>query len=448
VSLTAAIWLCLFCGLSVGSLQRPVYGVSLYMMTFFAIPHGWWWGTPLNAITMRWSLIASLVLATSVIVNNRINVVRDQPVAKRVFTLLLLCAINATFVHFLLADNPVRSYNNLELMWKFLILSFLVYSSIQNADDLRVVLKTLIIGSLYIGYEVVINERGKVDSGRLEGIFIPGCGDSNYLAGILSMTVVLCGGLLLTGTKWEKLLSFIAAPFILDVILRCNSRGAFLALIAGACMLIYAAKGKLRKRALFGLALGCIALSLQLKDQDIINRFKSTFAEKEQRDASAESRVVMTTAGLRMFWDYPFGSGGEAAFKSDRGMKYIPWWTKGYKAVHNGYVDTLVAWGIQGFCLYMSAIWFASRALKRRINDCRKVDDTRAAFLGVIVQTALATQLVVSAFLSSLDGEWFYWLIALMLAYHRVVVPPALVQADNGDEQQEVAANATPELVA
>jgi len=48
----------------------------------------------------------------------------------------------------------------------------------------------------------------------------------------------------------------------------------------------------------------------------------------------------------------------------------------------------------------------------------------------------LITQLVVCAFISSLDGEWFYWVIVLMLGYGTLYAPPpkertVFAQAEN-----------------
>jgi len=428
MSLTALVWLGLFIIFTVMTFRRSSWGIPLYMMTFYTLPAGWWWGkSTLAATGIRWNLAAALIMAVAVLLDLRRKPRDVDGATGRVLKVLLLYAIGATFVHFLFAspsaEDMVRSYEGLTLIWKQLGLLLLMCLAMRDEFDVKLMIYSLIIGAGYVGYEVIINERGGFHGSRLEGIFIPGAAESNYMAGLFCLSLVLAGGLLLIGTRREKVAAFLVLPFIFDVILRCNSRGAFLALILAGAWLVWSAKGHIRRYAIVGIALGCLAGFLLIGDVRIQERFLTTFAGSEDRDASAEMRLTLWTQALEMLQKHPFGSGSEAAFKSDRGVRYmykvgIP----GPRAVHNGYLDIAVSWGIQGLIIYLIAIYLAWRRLRAGIRHAASEGDERTAFLGVCMEAALITQLGVCVFISSLDGEWFFWWIALALAYERILV--------------------------
>ena len=234
--------------------------------------------------------------------------------------------------------------------------------------------------------------------------------------------------MLFVGSRRVKLASFLSLPFVFDVILRCTSRAAFLALLAGGFRLYWASSGRMRRFANVAVVLALLAVWLQAKDPKIFDRFATTFVSEEERDASAQSRVDYTLAGLKMVSEHPLGSGGEAAFKSDLGSTYIRHLgIEKYRAVHNGYVDIAAGWGVQGFLIYITAIFMAWRYMRQAVRYRSKIGQTKVAFVGVVIESALITQLVVCAFNSTLDGEWFLWLVGIMLGYGRLHAPPSEV---------------------
>ncbi len=102
------------------------------------------------------------------------------------------------------------------------------------------------------------------------------------------------------------------APLILNVLLLCNSRGAFLATIAaGAVFVVAALRGPASKKAKQGLALGVLAFFFLLGDPEILDRFTTMFVGGDERDDSAESRLVFWSAALEMIADHPLGAGGD-----------------------------------------------------------------------------------------------------------------------------------------
>lgn len=419
---TAIVWLMAFLFFTALTFRRSAWGVPLYMCTYFAHPPNWWWGHGfLTSSGIRWNLMAALIFAAGVIFDPRPKGERSETSTTRAFWLLLIYGVNASLVHLAGAANPDRSWEGLMLMWKQIGLFVLLWLSIRDEFDLKLLLYSIMMGSLYIAYEVVVNGRGHFAGSRLEGVGIPGAQESNYLAALLSLCIPIAGGLLLTGNKWEKIFAFVTLPLVLEVILRCNSRGAFLGLLVGAGWLIARSSGKIRKYAMIGVALGGMAAYTMIGDARIIDRFMSTFASDEERDRSADSRLVYWAAAMDMISDNPMGSGAEAAFKSDKGMEYLA--QSGeyrYRAVHNGFLDIAASWGLQGLTLFIAAILVARRGARCAITWARSQSQEVIAFMGICIDATLMVQLVCSMFISSLDGEWFYWWIAMGLAYRRI----------------------------
>src|SRR5690606_7302741 len=67
MSLTAMTWCLLAISLSAASVSRPVWALSVYMLTFFAAPSLWWWGDELPEL--RYSLISGFILLVSVLLH-------------------------------------------------------------------------------------------------------------------------------------------------------------------------------------------------------------------------------------------------------------------------------------------------------------------------------------------------------------------------------------------
>lgn len=388
------------------------------MLTFFAAPHLWWWGDELPSL--RYALIASFVLAVAVILK------RDPDGSQR-FTFIHVAAIgmavNATLVHFLIASTPSVSWNNYVELLKFVLLFFLMWWAIQDRRDMRIVLIAIALGAAYIGYEITINERGTFSGGRLEGVGAPGADSANSLASLMLITLPLTGSLLVSSRLWQKLVVVFSAPLALNVLLLCNSRGAFLGLTGAAATFPLIARGSTRKQAIKTLLLGAFALYMMLGDARIFERFTTTFAGSEERDSSAASRIEFWKAGLAMLSDYPLGDGG-GAFKYVHSSRYLAAVDVSEdRSLHNGYLTEATSWGVQGLSLQLVFIGGALLAAYRTSNRCRLQGDTNSALIGICVIVATAGLLIHSMFGSFLGNEWGYWLVALLVRYSEMFAP-------------------------
>ena len=248
---------------------------------------------------LRWNLYAGIVLVMAALFY---RVVAKDPPQFPAFirALIVLLAINATMIHFMLAPNRDVSEDTYVLLLKFSLLLVVVTMCIRDRADLRIAMWSIALGAAYIGYEVTINHRGSLSGGRLEGIGAAGVANANQLASLMATILPLTGALFLTGNRKEKIGAFIVAPFILNVLLLCNSRGAFLATIAGGLVFVLTAlRGPASKKARYGIVLGGLAIFLLLGDPDILNRFATVFVGGDEMDASSQSRLVFWKSGAQ-----------------------------------------------------------------------------------------------------------------------------------------------------
>jgi O-antigen ligase len=299
----------------------------------------------------------------------------------------------------------------------------------------NILLFAVVLLSAFVGFQVVINGAGTIVKGRLEGLNFPGASGSNGVAAVLTMSFPLIGYFVIANPiHYSRISAFLCAPLILDTVLRCNSRGAYLGAAVGGICLVLMARGQARKYAVGILVIGVLAFCLQARNSNIWERLFSVTASAEDRDNAAQERIQSWIAGVKMISDYPLGSGGRAAFVSPRGAAYIQHIrTDGFRSIHNGYLNILAGWGVQGFALLMMSFAVAGLALWRAIRHQASIGNDEQTFLGSAIFAALASMAVITTFGDYLDGEWFIWLAVIGLSYAQ------LAEDSLADEQDDEA---------
>lgn len=422
MSITFLLWLALLVFCILKGIGRPSWMMCGYLQTIFAAPAFWWWGRSVPSLGLfSWSLYLGILVLVSVFLNPDTKMDRSTGSEKICFLCLLLASLNVAIVHFFLANAPDVSYRNADIFWKTSLILFLLYRCIRNLDDISLILRCIFSGCSFIGYQVVFSDQGYMDKGRLEGISIPGASDSNLVSGILLIGLLIGGYFAISDAKlWKRGYFILGSVLILETLLRNNSRGAYVSLgLAGVAFLIFST-GKSRRMALQGAFLGGIATLLLAKNQAIWDRFFSIFANEEERDGSAQSRLDFWSAAMDMISSYPLGSGGEAAFMSPRGMSFISHMDDRPRAVHNGYLDIAAGWGVQGFLLFAVAtsLCFGSAVYTSRLSKLNK--DVQVTLLCALLISIGVSQLSVGMFLSSLDCEIPLMTFAVCLSAWRV----------------------------
>ena len=428
MSLTLAAWCVLLTFLVLKSMGRASYAIGVYMLTFFAHPQYWWWGDPLEGF--RWNFLAGFLLLGALLLSRtRLETTGERPFATTAVTILAFMALNAILVHVLFAANPVSSLQWLTARLKFILLFFLMQYAIKDEEDYRIVVLSIALGMFYIGYETTVNERGSFSGGRLEGVGAAGVTSSNQLASLFITGLPIAVTLLFTGlTTRMKAGVLIGCGLAFNVVLMCNSRGAFLGLILGGFAFLMMATGPARKHSRRIMGLAAVATFLLLGDPEITQRFLAMFTTEVQQDRSAQGRIQFWTAAREMITDYPLGSGGNS-FSEGRGWRYLNRRAtladeadvvRDSRAIHNGFLTETADWGLQGLAfmlLFLAAIW---RTLRRGRRLALSRGDGKAIMVFACFATSLVAWMVSSFFGDYLNDEWGFWMAALAYAYLRV----------------------------
>ena len=421
MNLTLLAWLGLGSVLGLAAFARPAYGVALYMLTYFAAPLFWWWGDPVAGY--RWNLYAALVLIAALLVRNAGDAMdRLPPLKSQPATWLFIGVLNAIVVHLLFAANATSSGEWLILRMKFVLFFLLLQYAIRDRKDLRIVLTAITLGAAYIGYEVTINERGSFSGGRLEGVGAAGVTSANHLASLLVTCLPLTTILLVTDNRrWFQIAVLGCAALGFNVALLCNSRGAFLAIVLAGLVFLWMASGPARKASLRLAGIAAVGTILLLGDPEIMQRFLTTFAGDQERDNSAQSRLLFWSAAAKQLVDHPLGSGGNG-FSEGRGWEYLDRGneTTGTRAIHNGFITEAVCWGLQGFALFMIFLVSVWRAIHRGRRLALERQDTPAVMTVACLAAALVAWMTTAFFGDYLDDEWGFWVAGLTLSCLRL----------------------------
>lgn len=419
------VWIILFCVMSLLAFKRPAWGVGAYMISFFACPQFWWWGKDSIGL-YRWNFYGGFILLAAVLVGRLANPVQtrfqsEPKLVKWIIGVLLAILVNATIVHAVLAPNRVMSATAYELLFKFVVLFFLIIAATRSVMDFRIVLLSILLCAGYIGYEVTINHRGKIHGNRLEGVGAPGAAGSNELASLMVTVMPLAGVFLLSNRRWEKLATLPIGGFLINVVLLCNSRGAFLASIGAGAVFLVTAPSKERSKAVAILALGALGTFMLMGDERIVQRFLTTFKSEEELDGSAASRLAYWKCGLKLIQDHPLGAGGRA-FNRVLGPEYIRQyggqdWDA--RSCHNGYINETCEWGIQGGLLRVTFLVLSMALMFQTSRRCSRNGDVMGALLGSAFISGTMAFMITSIFGDFIDNEWGYWMGALAVAYGR-----------------------------
>ncbi len=420
-----AFALAFFVGAVGGLVRWPLLALGAYMLTYYAHPPSRWWGVMLP--DLRWSLSAAVcaVLAAYFYKSPR-NVHGKSWYQDGIIYCLLL------FVGWMWIQTPWAAgfADHLEgtiLMTKYFVIIYVLVKLLDSPDALDFMCIVHIIGCAYFG--VLARESGSGGE-RLDGVGGPDVNDANTLGMQLATAAVLGAVQVLSGPLWKRGLVVICMPFILNGLVLTQSRGAFLGLAAGGCALFFLApKGR---RSIIGfMGAAGVVLFLALASQTFWERMQTIqVVEGQEREKSAESRLIIASAQLKMFAANPMGIGHRGTAALSR--QYIP---EEYlakeegvaeenrqRSSHNTSLSILVEQGIVGAVIYIMLIRLAfKRVLSLRSGDSTDAERARISMLAAGIGGSLVVVLVAGQFADYLRKEVLVWIYAMIVAATRVM---------------------------
>jgi probable O-glycosylation ligase (exosortase A-associated) len=364
-------------GGAVVSLFNPFVGLLIYISFAIIKPESLWhWSVPQG----NYSRIIALALLVGWAANGFGNwhIGRARATVLALVGYLVWCALSS-----LQAYDTSVSWSATEATIK-IVLPFVVgITIIDSVEKLKALAWVIMLSQGYVAYD--LNMSFWSGYNRMQDAGFGGM-DNNCNA-----IAMVCGAgfaffLGLAETSWRRWLAFLAAAFMTHAVFFAFSRGGMVALIiAGVAAFILIPK---KPSYYFYLALAVI-LGLRMAGPEVRERFYSTFADKDQRDESAQSRIDMWQTCVELTEQNPlFGIGPNNFPVVAERLGY----TQG-KQAHSLWLQVAAEVGVPGigflagfYLITMYRLWWLARAVDPYApdiaNSCRMVI---AALIGFMV---------------------------------------------------------------
>ena len=399
-------------GLFLAFWKRPIFGLYVYIFTFYLHPPGQWWGQSLPNI--RWSLIAGILTLVAILFdrNKKQRGWLEYPETKLI---LLFVAYNIT-QYFWALSQPVH-LEFIVLSLKFFILFIIIQRSVLNINDVIGFIISNLIGCAYIGY------RG-YGGGLLENMGLPGLDGSNLLAQQFSVVLIFSGFLFLCNFSLK--LKALLIPLIILVvngIILSESRSVVISLVVSGLFMILFSPAKPKGFYKYVL-LGAMAFTVLMGPRMIekMSTLNLGGSPEEIRDSSAESRLVIIKSQLEMIKDSSFfGYGHRGTFLLS--ANYIPheYHTSGGRSSHNTIMSLGVDHGIGGVFYLLIAVISIIRIRSIPEYSSASVSDKNLAIMlkGLII--SLVCFWVAGLGTNNKVIELDIWLYAIIPVVHDMV---------------------------
>lgn len=414
--ITAIGFILVFMVGSLYTLKKPLAGILLYFFCFYMHPPGKYWGTFLPEI--RWTLIVAILTLISVFIHEKNK--GDWLKFKESKLLIAFVVFVGLQFPFVLSTEWHQVY--FILLVKLLILYFLLITIINTKEKLVTVIIANLIGCAYIGFTALQTHSG----GRFERAGLPSIDDSNLLAIHVIPILVTGAFLFLSNAIKKKYWLLIPLAFAGNLIIMSGSRGAIGALaVTGLFLILFSAKefkGTLIKWGAVALiALTFVSIDLIVQRIESITEAEST----EQIDTSAQSRMVIINAQIKMFKENMLIGNGHrttlllSPFYIDK--KYLTDTSVGaLRGSHNLTMTMLADHGLIGGALFFLMI-FGVIKMGLSVSKNKEYDrDLRLIMLGLT--GGMVGIIAASQFSNSKVLEISFWLIALICISKRLMV--------------------------
>jgi probable O-glycosylation ligase (exosortase A-associated) len=247
-------------------------------------------------------------------------------------------------------------------------------------------------------------------------------GDTNDF-GLAAARIVflLLGAAQLAPKGWLRIGLYLAVPLAAIGVISTFSRGAFLALAAGAIALVLLQRRKMIAAVLLA-AVAVLALSVVPIPSEYFDRMETVRTYQAIGDRSALSRLYFWQVAVRMVADHPLGV-GLRNFEANYDEYDTTLGRYGIRrSVHNTYMQALAEAGYLGLATYLvllvSVVWTLVRVRARAAAGGLSSGQRRYCFAGANALIASATAYIVGSMFGSVlvnDLNWFTFALVIAL---------------------------------
>jgi O-antigen ligase len=327
---------------------------------------------------------------------------RAKPYAVLLIGFFVMTCASAIF-----ASNQEVAWAYVEQRLKIVLMFFVGLTLFDSMTWIRRFAWALVVAQGYVGFEMNLSYVQGFNVAAMLGLL----GDNNTFA------ISMVGGLgpaiflgLAAPRLWQKAVAFTCAALILHTVLLTFSRGGMVALcISGIFVLILMPKKPTLLLALVVAAL----LTYRLAGPELTERFMTAFAETEDLDASASSRLLLWEDCLEVVRSYPILGIGPNHFPL---IAHEFGWPRG-KSAHSLWLQGAAELGLPAIlCLLgfnLLGVWHGIVLARRHKN-------TDVGLLGLYVFSGMAGFIISAQFVSAEGLELPYFNVLIMAAVVRL----------------------------
>lgn len=326
--------------------------------------------------TIRLLLLSMVVIwVRNGLVAGRIKLPRTK--LNRPIILFILLSLFLTLI--------VSPYKSMSTQWVMNILGYaiLFYAVVLYAEDektrSRLIYAVILLGMLEAAYAIIHGVY--LGTPRIEGTF----SNPNHLAGYLAaISTFLLALILFENSQRRRLLVGVVLLLTLVTIVLSQSRGGFLALIAGFTFVLWF---RYRMKALYLMAGVLVVVTI------VPNPLSHRVKELPFTDIYAYSRIDIWKSGLAMVKDHPAGTGLGMYRYSSRpyaipNEKAIAHYGKYAESAHNQYLHIVVEMGFIGLLIYLFGMAMMGReARDALVSSAGRERGPVIGFAGIMLAT-------------------------------------------------------------
>lgn len=408
-SILLLIVLAVCCG---GALYNPLIGIIGYVLHYHIGPESQWWGASISHLGVRYAFLLVIFTGIGTVLNRKRLRYGNKLLTGHEWLFILFVAIVwlSYFIGLPPDRDPAGIIDPPEIkMLKMLIIVLLMTHVVTTVKQFNLFLLAFVLGVLFLGYKAYVAPSWSFASGRLDFIGGPDFRSANGLAAHFSACLPLVAVYFIRSGWPGRILATATGVLAINGLVLTRSRGGFVAL--AGCMLIagLTAPKKIRKVVFVGLLVVAIG-GFALTDPYFWKRAETITASDTQRDTSAQSRLDIWAASLKMLADYPLGV-GVGNFPNSIYFYLSQDWKKD---AHSTYVLCYSELGLQGIIVYGLLVFSAIRLLRRVRKEAQDLPpEPREAltWISYAVLVSLSSFLISGLVCSRLYSEGPTWIL-------------------------------------
>ena len=386
-------------------LRRPQLGIVMYVWLSVMNPHRLAWSF---AQELNFAAIVALTTLAGAIFSKEV-----RPPPMNALTIAFIAFVGWTGVTTLFALHPEEALAQWQTLMKTFLMAFLIPMLLHKKEDLHLLVWTLALSIAYYGTKGGIWTLVTGSVARVYGPAGSYIEDNNAIAAAVVMVIPLLRYLHLASrqryVRWALIAMMVSCAV---AVLGTYSRGALLAVTAMGMFFWWKGRHKLQVLVIVILALPYVLATMP----------ENWYARMEtirtyEVDSSASMRLNSWGTMWNLAKSRPVVGAGFDAGTEDVYARYSPDTSFPAQTAHSIYFQALGEHGFVGLALYLLMFGAFWRTARRVIEASRNQPELHwAGDLSRMMQVTLIGFLVGGAFLSLVNFDVPYYLVALMIA--------------------------------